>query len=62
MCPNAVPDNIILRTTRDVARHPLQRRVRWPPRSQRQPAASATLCTTELKICPTIPTVVKHGR
>ena len=25
-------------------------------------AASATLCATELKICPTIPTVVKHGR
>ena len=24
-------------------------------------AASATLCATELKICPTIPTVVKHG-
>ena len=25
-------------------------------------AASATLCAAELKICPTIPTVVKHGR
>eukprot|EP00966_Prymnesium_polylepis_P171000 3952748-Prymnesium_polylepis.1 len=24
-------------------------------------AASAALCAAELKICPTIPTVVKHG-